>query len=326
MSATSTSRGVATRAGIEVIRLGGNIGAEIRGADLRRPLSDEQFEVIHEAFVRHEVIVLRDQDITLEQQKAFARRFGDLSIHPFSPNLDDQREVIVLDYSADNPPALTDQWHADETFRAAPPMATVLRARVVPAYGGDTLFSSMTAAYTGLSERMKQYIHGLEALHDFKPWRPLFTSSERHQAKLRELEQQFPNPWHPVVRVHPVTKRRVLNVNPQFVVRLRGLKDDESSTVLQYLYDRAKTPEYQLRVRWTPDTVLMWDNRSVQHYAPHDYYPQRRTMDRLTIAGDPVQGVSGAYTPEEGVEPLPDGHGRKPAATGKAPTREFERY
>jgi taurine dioxygenase len=184
----------------------------------------------------------------------------------------------------------------------------------------------MTAAYTGLSERMKQYIHGLEALHDFKPWRPLFTSSERHQAKLRELEQQFPNPWHPVVRVHPVTKRRVLNVNPQFVVRLRGLKDDESSTVLQYLYDRAKTPEYQLRVRWTPDTVLMWDNRSVQHYAPHDYYPQRRTMDRLTIAGDPVQGVSGAYTPEEGVEPLPDGHGRKPAATGKAPTREFERY
>jgi taurine dioxygenase len=326
MSAVPHQRDRDDASGIEVVRIGGNIGAEIRGADLRRPLSDEQFEVIHEAFVRHEVIVLRDQDITLEQQKAFARRFGDLSIHPFSPNLDDQREVIVLDYSADNPPALTDQWHADETFRAAPPMATVLRARVVPAYGGDTLFSSMTAAYTGLSERMKQYIHGLEALHDFKPWRPLFTSSERHQAKLRELEQQFPNPWHPVVRVHPVTKRRVLNVNPQFVVKLRGLKDDESQTILDYLYDRAKIPEYQLRVRWAPDTVLMWDNRSVQHYAPHDYYPQRRTMDRLTIAGDPVQGVSGAYTPEEGVEPLPDGHGRKPAATGKAPTREFERY
>ena len=311
--------------GIEIVRIGGNIGAEIRGVDLRRPLGDAQFAAIHAAFVRHEVIVLRDQDITLDQQMAFARRFGELSIHPFSPNLDDKREVIVLDYSADNPPALTDQWHADETFRAAPPMATVLRARVVPAYGGDTLFSSMTAAYTGLSERMKQYIHGLEALHDFKPWRPLFTSSERHQAKLRELEQQFPNPWHPVVRVHPVTKRRVLNVNPQFVVRLRELKDDESQTILQYLYDRAKIPEYQLRVRWAPDTVLMWDNRSVQHYAPHDYYPQRRTMDRLTIAGDPVQGVSGAYTSEEGVEPLPDGKGRKPVHAGRAPTREFER-
>jgi len=269
--------------------------------------------------------VLRDQDITLEQQMAFARRFGELSIHPFSPNLDDQREVIVLDYSADNPPALTDQWHADETFREAPPAATILRSRVVPAFGGDTLFSSMTAAYTGLSERMKQYIHGLEALHDFKPWRPLFTSSARHQAKLRELEQQFPNPWHPVVRIHPVSGRRVLNVNPQFTVKLRGLKDDESAMILQYLYDRAKIPEYQLRVHWEPNTVLMWDNRSVQHYAPHDYYPQRRTMDRLTIAGDKVIGVTLPYTPEEGVAPLPDGHGVKPVHAGKAPTREFER-
>jgi len=132
MSALPHSTAAAHAAGIEVVRLGGNIGAEIRGVDLRAPLSDAQFEAVPEAFVRHEVIFFRDQDITLEQQKVFARRFGDLSIHPFSPNLDDQREVIVLDYSADNPPALTDQWHADETFRAAPPMATILRGRVVP--------------------------------------------------------------------------------------------------------------------------------------------------------------------------------------------------
>jgi taurine dioxygenase len=123
-----------------------------------------------------------------------------------------------------------------------------------------------------------------------------------------------------------VSGRRVLNVNPQFTVRLRGLKDDESQTVLNFLYDRAKIPEYQMRVRWTPNTVLVWDNRSVQHYAPHDYYPQRRTMDRLTIAGEPVGGVTGPYTPEAGVEPLPDGHGTKPVHAGKAPTREFERY
>ena len=314
-----------SEAEIRIRPINGFIGAEIEGVDLRRPLSPAQFKIVHDAFVNYEVIVLRDQDITVDQQMAFGALFGELSIHPFSPNLDDQREVIVLDYSADNPPALTDQWHADETFRAAPPMATMLRAKVVPAYGGDTLFSSMTAAYTGLSERMKQYIHGLEALHDFKPWRPLFTSSERHQAKLREIERQFPNPWHPVVRVHPVSDRRVLNVNPQFVVRLRGLKDDESDAILSYLYDRAKIPEYQLRVHWAPDTVVMWDNRSVQHYAPHDYYPQRRTMERVTIAGDAVVGVSGAYTAEEGVEPLPDGKGMKPVHAGKAPTREFER-
>jgi len=310
---------------MKVVRLGGNIGAEIRGIDLARPLGDAQFAAVHEAFVRHEVLVFRDQDISLDQQVDFARRFGDLSIHPFSPNLDDRREVIVLDYSADNPPALTDQWHSDETFRQAPPLATILRARVVPDHGGDTLFASMTAAYTGLSERMKQYIHGLEAQHDFKPWRPLFTSSAQHQAKLRALEQQFPNPWHPVVRVHPVTGRRILNVNPQFTVRIRGLKDDESQMILNYLYGRAQVPEYQMRVSWRPNTVVMWDNRSVHHYAPHDYYPQRRTMERVTVAGDPVVGVSGPYTAEQGVAALPDGKGVRVAPPGKRPIREFER-
>src|SRR5262245_4422745 len=239
---THVSAAADAATGIKVTPINGNIGAEIGGLDLRRTLSPAEFEVVHGALVTHGVIVMRDQDITLDQQMDFGRLFGELSIHPFSPNLDDKREVIVLDYSKDNPPHLTDQWHADETFRAAPPMATILRARVVPETGGDTLFSSMTAAYTGLSERMKQYIHGLEALHDFKPWRPLFTSAEAHQQKLREIEARFPNPWHPVVRVHPVTGRRILNVNAQFCVRLKGLKDDESGMILQYLYSRAAIP------------------------------------------------------------------------------------
>jgi taurine dioxygenase len=315
----------AASGGLEVVRLGGNIGAEIRALDLTQPLSSQQFEALHAAFVKHEVLVFRDQDITLEQQMAFGRRFGELSIHPFSPNLDDQREVIVLDYSADNPPALTDQWHADETFRAAPPSITILRAKVVPEYGGDTLFASMTAAYTGLSERMKQYIHGLEAIHDFKPWRHLFTSSQAHQAKLRELEREFPNPSHPVVRLHPVTGRRSINVNAQFTTKIKGLKEDESSMILQYLYSRAQIPEFQLRVKWQPHTVVMWDNRSTHHYAPHDYYPQRRTMNRVTVSGEPVQGVAGGYTPEQGVEPLPDGHNVKAAPGASRPIREFER-
>ena len=311
--------------GFEVVRLGGNIGAEIRGLDLGRPLDDATFQALEAAFVRHEVLVFRDQDISLEAQMAFAGRFGELSIHPFSPNLDDKREVIVLDYSADNPPTLTDQWHADETFRAAPPAMTMLRAHIVPEYGGDTLFASMTAAYTGLSERMKEYIHGLEAIHDFKPWRPLFTSSEAHQAKLRELERAFPNPAHPVVRVHPVSERRAINVNAQFTTRIKSLGAEESEIILKFLYDRAKVPEFQLRVKWQPHTVVMWDNRSVHHYAPHDYYPQRRSMTRVTIAGDAVRGVTGPYTPEEGVAPLPDGHHVAAAARGRRPTREFER-
>ena len=123
---------------VRVKPINGFIGAEIEGIDLRHPLSDAQFAVIHDAFVNYEVIVLRDQNITVDQQMAFGARFGELSIHPFSPNLPDKPEVIILDYSADNPPALTDIWHVDETFRAAPPLATILRAKVVPETGGDT--------------------------------------------------------------------------------------------------------------------------------------------------------------------------------------------
>jgi taurine dioxygenase len=306
---------------IEVLPINGFIGAEVRGADLAR-LDDAGFAALHDALVRYEVIVLRGQRISLEDQMAFGARFGELSVHPFSPNLEDKPAVIVLDYSADHPASRTDVWHADETFRANPPMATMLRARIVPERGGDTCFASMTAAYRGLSERMKRHVHGLEALHDFKPFRSLFNDTPEHRRRLRELEDEFPNPWHPVVRVHPVSGRRALYVNPQFTVRIRGLKEDESNALLAFLYAQASVPEYQLRVKWEVDTVVMWDNRSVQHYAPHDYYPQRRSMERVTITGDIPVGVSGEYTPET-VEGL--GVVNPVEAPRKPPKRQFER-
>jgi len=322
-AARSTASRKTAEATIAVQPINGFIGAEIEGVDLRRPLGPAEFRIVHDALVRYEVIVLRDQDITIDQQMAFGALFGELSIHPFSPNLPDKPEVIVLDYSKDNPPALTDIWHVDETFREAPPMATILRAKTVPEVGGDTLFASMSAAYRGLSERMKQHIHGMEALHDFKPWRPLFGHSDR--AKLRQLEDDFPNPWHPVVRVHPVSGRRVLYVNQQFCVRIKDLKSDESDTLLAFLYRQAAIPEYQLRVKWKPNTLVMWDNRSVQHYAAHDYYPARRTMERVTVKGDRPVGVGGSYTPDD----VAANGTMKPAiaeGTRPGPKRAFDRY
>jgi len=307
---------------IEIIPINGFIGAEVRGVDLSQ-LNDLTFKVLHDAFVQYEVLVLRDQQkMTLEDQMAFGARFGTLSIHPFSPNMEDKPEVIVLDYSADHPAARTDIWHADETFRPNPPIVTMLRARIVPDRGGDTCFSSMTAAYRGLSERMKQYIHGLECQHDFKPFRSLFSDTPEHKRKLRELEDAFPNPWHPVVRVHPVTGRRTIYVNPQFSIRIRDMKDDESTSLLQFLFAQAHTPEYQLRVKWQPDTVVLWDNRSVQHYAPHDYYPQRRSMERVTITGDVPVGVTDSYTPETVAG---NGMVNPKGPPKKAPVRQFER-
>lgn len=309
---------------VRVMPINGNIGAEIAGIHLGR-LTEAEFQVIRDALVEFEVLVFRDQAITLEDQIAFAERFGPLSVHPFSPNREDRPEVIVLDYDAENPPNRTDVWHSDETFRECPPMATVLRARVVPAVGGDTLFASMTAAYRGLSPQMQAHIHGLVARHDFKPFRSLFGNDSAKRARLRVIEDAFPNPLHPVVRVHPVSGRRILNVNPQFTVAIEGLKEAESTALLHYLYSRASVPEYQLRVRWAPDTVVMWDNRAVQHYAAHDYYPQRRTMERVTIAGDASIGVSGPYEPEPPLPPRPWLTGPQTAAVGPRPVRQSER-
>jgi taurine dioxygenase len=308
--------------GLEVIPINGFIGAEIRGADLAR-LDDAMFKVLHDALVQYEVLIIRDQKaMTLDHQMAFGARFGPLSIHPFSPNMEDKPEVILLDYSADHPAARTDIWHADETFRPNPPIVTILRARIIPERGGDTCFSSMTAAYRGLSERMKQHIHGLECQHDFKPWRNLFEGSPALRAKLRELEDEFPNPWHPVVRVHPVSGRRAIYVNRQFSVRIKGLKSDESAALLEFLYAQAAVPEYQLRVKWQPDTVVLWDNRSLLHYAPHDYYPQRRSMERVTVTGDIPIGVTGEYTPETVAG---NGMVNPTEAPKKPPKRHFER-
>ena len=319
----STASRKTAGAEISVRPINGFIGAEIEGVDLRQPLGPAQFKVVHDALVQYEVIVMRDQDITVDQQMAFGALFGELSIHPFSPNLADKPEVIILDYSKDNQPALTDIWHADETFREAPPLGTILRAKVVPEVGCDTLFSSMSAAYRGLSERMKQHIHGMEALHDFKPWRPLFSHNDR--AKLRTLEDEFPNPWHPVVRVHPVSGRRILYVNQQFCVRIKDLKTDESDTLLSFLYRQATIPEYQLRVKWQPNTLVMWDNRSVQHYAVHDYYPARRTMERVTVKGDRPVGVTGPYVADtveaNGMVKPMIAEGTRPG-----PKRAFDRY
>jgi len=276
---------------VEIAQLKPNIGAEVRGFNIATDVSDETVATIREALNIHEVLFFRDQDINADQQMAFAGRFGRLSIHPFSPNLPDKPELIVLDNSGDNPPLSTDVWHSDETFRKAPPLGTMLCAKELPPLGGDTMFASMTSAFDGLSDRMQHFISGLEAVHDFKPFRNLFPETPEGRKALMELENDFPKTTHPVVRLHPETGRKVLWVNPQFTIRIKGMKEDESHAILQFLFRQAHTPEYQIRMEWQVGTVAFWDNRSTQHYAIHDYLPHRRRMERVTIAGDEVVGL-----------------------------------
>jgi taurine dioxygenase len=279
-------------AGVTITRIGVSLGAEISDVDLTRSVSLEQFAAIEAALVEHEVLVFRDQAISSQDLMRFGRLFGELTVHPFAPAEGAHPELIEFRNDEHSAPFGTDVWHSDETFRAEPPMATILCAKVVPAIGGDTVFASMTAAFEGLSDHMQRFVSGLEAIHDIKPFKVLFGSSPGERDRLHEYEKTFPPRTHPVMRVHPVSGRKLLFVNPNFTIKIKDMDERDSRSLLDTLYHQALIPEYQYRLRWAPHTIAVWDNRSVQHYALHDYYPQKRYMERVTIRGGPVVGVN----------------------------------
>ncbi|OVZ66099.1 hypothetical protein CDO46_02150 [Pigmentiphaga sp. NML030171] len=268
-----------------VKRAGVFLGARITGIDLSKPLDTATVDALKLAHAEHGVLVFPDQKISSGDLLRFGRYFGELSVHPFSTNAEDSPELIVYDNKEGNPPAPTDIWHTDETFRACPPMGTALCSKIIPEVGGDTAFASMSAVYEGLSDRMQHFLSGLEAVHDFKPFRGLFPNTREGVERMRRFEDLYPPVTHPVVAAHPVTGRNVLFVNPQFTLYIKGMAEDESRHLLELLYRKTLVHEYQYRHHWEPDMVVFWDNRGVQHSALHDYYPQRRLMERITIAG-----------------------------------------
>lgn len=266
-------------------RTGVFLGAEITGIDLTQPLDEDTVQALKLAHAEHGVLVFPGQVISSADLERFGRCFGELSVHPFSTSSADAPQLIVYDNKEGNPPAPTDIWHTDETFREAPPMGTALCSKIIPPLGGNTAFCNMNAVYEGLSDRWQRFLSGLEAVHDFKPFRSLFPTDRAGIEKLRMFEDRYPAVTHPVVTVHPVTGKKVLFVNPQFTLHIKGMAEDESRMILDFLFRKTLVHEYQLRHAWQPDMVVFWDNRLVQHSALHDYYPQRRLMERITIAG-----------------------------------------
>jgi taurine dioxygenase len=269
----------------QVERLGASLGAEVSGLDLKQPMAAETFKAFEAALIAHKVLVLRDQDLTTEQHVRMSRLFGELEVHPMRPQ-GEFPEILVLDNHKDNPVLSTDVWHSDTTFRNNPTKYTILRCQIMPKVGGDTLWANMEAAYNGLSEPIRKLIDNLRAVHDFQNFRVLFKNTDEDRAKLRKMEELFPNPSHPVVRTHPVSGRKSIYVNPQFTLRIEGLEPAESRAILAVLFAQAQVPEYQFRLRWAPGTIVFWDNRSTQHYAANDYYPERRRMERTAVVGD----------------------------------------
>lgn len=273
--------------------------AEVTGIDLRQPLDDALIRDISDALAMHEVLVFPNQMLSREELMRLGRYFGELTVHPFAENDEGIPELIVFDYREGNPPVLTDRWHSDETYRECPPMGTMLYSKIVPDVGGDTCFTSMSTAYDLLSPRMQQFLSGLEAVHDFASFKYLFPNTEEGKRQLLRCEERFPPVRHPVVRIHPVTGRKVLFVNPHYTRFIVGMEEQESRMLLDRLFRATSVLEHQYRHHWKPNTLVFWDNRSVQHAAVHDYYPQRRWMERVSIKGDRPFSTDDAAKPEE---------------------------
>jgi taurine dioxygenase len=267
---------------IQVRRLAGALGAELSGVDLTQPLDDPTIKEIQDAWMEHQVLFLRDQHVTRSQHKEFARRFGDLHVHPVLPSLEDEGhpEIVVLE-SHEKVPFVADAWHSDVTFERRPPMGSVLRAKIAPEYGGDTMWSSMYAAWEALSDAMQRLLSGLRAVHDGG----FFNYVARDDAQKRELAKDQ-RAVHPVVRTHPVTGRKALFVNATFTKSIEGMKPAESKALLAFLYEHLSQPDFTVRFQWRTDSIAMWDNRCTQHRVLRDRIEAHRRMERVTIVGD----------------------------------------
>jgi taurine dioxygenase len=270
---------------LRITQVSPSLGARIEGVDLARELPDQTIGEIHRALLKHEVLFFEDQSITPDQQRNFAARFGRLHVHPIRPSIPGTPEVLVI---GDQNGSESDNaiWRSDVTFIQTPPMGSVLYARDVPAQGGDTMWSSMRAAFDALSPPMQKFLSGLDAEHDFARSYPPDRFAVGGMERFAWTRNEHPPVRHPVVRTHPETGREGLFVNSGFTTRILGLNDNESAAVLKFLCEHIQRPEFLMRWKWKPGTVAFWDNRVTQHYTVNDYLPHRRILQRVTILGD----------------------------------------
>ncbi len=272
-----------TFAQLDVRPLANSLGAEIRGIDLRS-LSDEEWGLLHEAWLKHLVLLFPQQHLSPDEHITFARRFGEPDIHPYIEKLDeDHPEIAVLDSDTGG---RVDIWHTDVTFSPTPPKASILQMKILPSCGGDTMWSNQYMAYEALSAPMRELIDNLTAMHN---------AGSYGKPEVKAV--------HPVVRVHPETGRRSLFVNRLFTKRIIELQQYESDMLLQALFTWSATPEFQFRYKWSEGTVAIWDNRCTQHYAVSDY-DERRVINRVTVAGDAPFGSPPRWEPYRDTRPV----------------------
>ena len=275
--------------GFEVRRLSGAIGAEILGIDLASEPGDNVIGEIRQVWLEHGVIFFRDQELPPAKFLSFAKRFGEVVEYPFIKGIEGFPEIIPvvkLEHEKNNFGGI---WHTDTAYLEQPPMGTMLIAREVPPFGGDTLFANTYLAYETLSDGMKRLLDPLAAVNASAKADVTRTREDRMKDGARGEKKDY-LATHPVVRVHPETGRRALYVNVAHTIRFDGMTEAESAPLLDYLFRHQIRPEFTCRFRWRPGSIAFWDNRCTQHNPVNDYHGYRRLLHRVTLAGDPPKG------------------------------------
>jgi taurine dioxygenase len=261
--------------------LAGALGAEIDGISFANP-SDASIAELRAALLEYQVLFFRDQKLTRDRQKNFARHFGALHVHPFEQPLkrEGHPEIIVFRSGPDFP-FVSGSWHADATFLDEPPFASILRCLVAPDFGGDTMWANMYTAYEALSDKMQRAPSDLVAIHD--TGRAFAVAAYRGEKIEGENALRMVSAEHPVVLTHPETGCKALYVNSHFTSSIKGMKAAESGAILTFLFRHIETPEFSCRFRWRPNSVAMWDNRCTQHRALADNPAALRHLERVAI-------------------------------------------
>ena len=270
---------------LKIEKITGAIGAEISGISLNRNLTSDVCDEIYDALINHQVIFFRDQDLSPEAHLQLAKSFGEPEPpHPVYPHVEDFENIVLLKSGGGDVPD-TNDWHKDMTFKANPPFTSILHAVNVPAVGGDTLWSSTSAAYDNLPDAWKTHLEGLEAMHDIGTFRNDFYKKGGIEAVNNALKDTG-SAVHKIIDTHPVSGLKYLNVNQSFTRNIVGMIQGESDRILHYLYQHMAKPEFQVRFRWRNNSIAIWDNRITHHYAVCDYLPNIRHMQRITVLND----------------------------------------
>ncbi len=296
---------------LQFVPLSLHLGAEVRGVDLSKPASDAAFAELRDAFDTRNLLLFRDQHLTVEQQLDFSRRWGPLEQHVLKQfTLPGYPELFVLTNKkdGDKPQGAHKvgwHWHIDNTYMQRSSLGSLLYAKEIPPAGGDTLFTSLAAAYDGLSDAMKQRIAEMKAVHSYTHVRSIKWPNER---LTEEQKARVPDIVHPLVRVHPVTGRKVLYVGEYVIKQFVGMSMEDSRKLLDELNAHATRPEYVYRHQWRVGDLMFWDNRATMHCAqPYDDVNHTRLMHTTRIVMDAYAGeiVGDRARAVAGGEPAP---------------------